>query len=88
MRNAISFAILCMMATTNTHILLLFVALWASLFAALWLKSDFGANDYIGGALIVGACLATALKREDFKMFFGDGDEERDSGGVNGGSFE
>ena len=27
--------------------------LWAALFAALWLKDDFGANDYIGGALIV-----------------------------------
>ena len=77
-----------MMTTTNLHsCLLLFVALWASLFAALWLKSDFGANDYIGGALIVGACLATALKREDFKIFFGDGDEENVNGS-GGGSFD
>ena len=52
--------------------------LWAAVFAALWLKSEFGANDYIGGALIVGACLATSLQKDDFKGFFelfGDGDD-------------
>ncbi len=43
--------------------------LWAALFAALWLSEDFGANDYIGGALIVGACLATSSKKDDFAKF-------------------
>jgi drug/metabolite transporter (DMT)-like permease len=46
--------------------------LWAALFAALWLSEDFGADDYIGGTLIVMACLSTSLPRSAFKMFLGD----------------
>ena len=52
--------------TAEVSIILATDPLWASLFAALWLGEDFRANDYVGGALIVGACLATALTREDF----------------------
>eukprot|EP00618_Florenciella_parvula_P028648 CAMPEP_0119522826 /NCGR_PEP_ID=MMETSP1344-20130328/38008_1 /TAXON_ID=236787 /ORGANISM="Florenciella parvula, Strain CCMP2471" /LENGTH=56 /DNA_ID=CAMNT_0007560885 /DNA_START=105 /DNA_END=275 /DNA_ORIENTATION=- len=37
-----------------------------ALFAALILHDDFGLNDYVGGALIVCACLATSLKPEAF----------------------
>ena len=40
--------------------------LWAALFAALILSESFGINDYVGGALIVLACLANTLKPSDF----------------------
>ena len=64
------------MKSAEASVILATEPLWASLFAALWLKSDFGLNDYIGGALIVGACLATSLKKDDFKDFFGDANED------------
>lgn len=67
------------MKSAEASVILATEPLWASLFAALWLKEDFGANDYIGGALIVGACLATALKKDDFKGF-GDFFSSDDSG--------
>ena len=50
--------------------------MWAALFAALFLGESFGANDYIGGALIVMACLATALKPKDFEALLGSKDME------------
>lgn len=53
--------------------------LWAALFAALWLSEDFGANDYIGGSLIVLACLANTLKPSDFNRFLGDNQEDKPS---------
>lgn len=80
------------MKSAEASVILATEPLWASLFAALWLKEDFGANDYIGGALIVGACLATSLKREDFEFLFGgdggdnDGDDRK--GMETEGSFE
>lgn len=46
--------------------------LWAALFAALLLSESFGANDFIGGALIVLACLANTLKPSDFSRFWAD----------------
>jgi drug/metabolite transporter (DMT)-like permease len=58
------------MKSAEASVILATEPLFASLFAALWLKSNFGANDYIGGALIVAACLATALKRDDFDGIF------------------
>lgn len=67
------------MKSAEASVILATEPLWASLFAALWLQEDFGANDYIGGALIVGACLATALKKDDFRGFgdfFDDGNDE------------
>lgn len=78
------------MKSAEASVILATEPLWASLFAALWLNQDFGANDYIGGALIVGACLATALKRDDFQVFgdfFGD-DNDEDTSKLEGGSFE
>ena len=66
------------MKSAEASVILATEPLWAALFAALWLSTDFGANDYIGGALIVAACLATALQKEDFKGFFemfGDGED-------------
>lgn len=69
------------MKSAEASVILATEPLWASLFAALWLKEDFGANDYIGGALIVGACLATALKKEDFAAIVGDGNTEEEKEG-------
>lgn len=66
------------MKSAEASVILATEPLWAALFAALWLSTDFGANDYIGGALIVAACLATALQKDDFKGFFellGDGSD-------------
>ena len=68
------------MKSAEASVILATEPLWAALFAAIWLSSEFGANDYIGGALIVGACLATSLQKDDFKGFFdllgGDDDNE------------
>jgi len=68
------------MKSAEASVILATEPLWAALFAALWLSTDFGANDYIGGALIVAACLATALQKDNFNGFFellgdGGGDE-------------
>merc|ERR1719253_245057 len=80
------------MKSAEASVILATEPLWASLFAALWLKEDFGANDYIGGALIVGACLATALKKDDFKGFgdfFNGGNDDEDTDTIEAeGSFE
>lgn len=57
-------------SSAEASVILATEPLWAALFAAMWLSEDFGANDYIGGALIVGACLATSLKKEDFAKFY------------------
>jgi drug/metabolite transporter (DMT)-like permease len=70
------------MKSAEASVILATEPLWASLFAALWLNENFGANDYIGGALIVGACLATALKRDDFKFLLGDGDDDEGTTGA------
>jgi len=48
--------------------------LWAAVFAALLLSENFGANDYIGGTLIVLACLANSLKPSDFSQFWEESD--------------
>ena len=69
------------MKSAEASVILATEPLWASLFAALWLNESFGANDYIGGALIVGACLATALKRDDFKFLLGDEDDDKGTTG-------
>jgi drug/metabolite transporter (DMT)-like permease len=45
--------------------------MWAALFAAGLLGESFGMNDYVGGALIVMACLANTLKPADFHKVFG-----------------
>jgi drug/metabolite transporter (DMT)-like permease len=54
--------------------------LWAALFAALWLSEDFGADDYIGGTLIVMACLSTSLPRSAFDRFLGPAKSGRTEG--------
>jgi drug/metabolite transporter (DMT)-like permease len=59
-------------ASAEASVILATEPLFAALFAALWLNESFGLNDYVGGALIILACLATALKPEDFSKFFDD----------------
>jgi len=56
--------------SAEASVLLATEPLWAALFAALWLQSDFGLNDYIGGALIVLACVANTLKPSDILNIF------------------
>ena len=70
------------MSSAEASVILATEPLWAALFAALWLSEDFGADDYIGGALIVAACMATALKREDFNFLLGD-DKQSSTSTVN-----
>jgi drug/metabolite transporter (DMT)-like permease len=63
-------------ASAEASVILATEPLWAALFAALWLSESFGINDYVGGALIVAACLANALKPSDFSSFLNVPDEE------------
>lgn len=59
-------------ASAEASVILATEPLWAALFAALWLSENFGLNDYVGGALIVMACLANSLKPQDFSRFLGE----------------
>jgi len=80
------------MKSAEASVILATEPLFASLFAALLLHSQFGINDYVGGTFIVAACLATALKRDDFKFLLGEaeGKEERKQimNGDEEGTFE
>jgi drug/metabolite transporter (DMT)-like permease len=58
------------MSSAEASVILATEPLWAALFAAILLHEQFGANDYIGGVLIVAACLAQTLKPSDFSKFF------------------
>jgi drug/metabolite transporter (DMT)-like permease len=75
-------------ASAEASVILATEPLWAALFAALWLSESFGVNDYVGGALIVMACLANSLKPADFAGVLGtigsDGSsiEEQESDGL------
>ena len=48
--------------------------LWAALFAGLFIGEALGPNDALGGALLVGACLANALKPDDLRSVLGMGE--------------
>ena len=43
--------------------------LWASLFAALFFQEQFGTNDYIGGLLMISACLVNTWRPSDVRGF-------------------
>ena len=64
---------------SEASVLLASEPLWAALLAAsVFQVSDFGANDYIGGACILMACLANAvLKPSDFHGLWGNGHESQ-----------
>jgi len=61
-------------SSAEASVILATEPLWAALFAALLLSENFGANDFIGGSLIVVACLANTLKPEDFSRFWAEAD--------------
>mmetsp|Transcript_350 Transcript_350/g.436 ORF Transcript_350/g.436 Transcript_350/m.436 type:complete len:117 (+) Transcript_350:3-353(+) len=52
--------------------------LWAALFASLMFHESFGANDVVGGCLIVMACLANTLKPSYFHSVFGYDNNDND----------
>jgi len=58
---------------SEASVLLASEPLWAAILAAtVFHQSEFGANDYVGGACILLACLANAvLKPEDFQWLLG-----------------
>ncbi|CAM9144409.1 unnamed protein product [Heterosigma akashiwo] len=58
------------MSSVEASVILATEPLWAAFFAALLLHENFGVNDYVGGALIVLACLANTLKPSDFGQLF------------------
>jgi len=65
-------------SSAEASVILATEPLFAALFSAVLLSESFGANDYIGGALIVGACFATALKPSDFEPLFGGKEKNSD----------
>lgn len=58
-------------SSAEASVILATEPLFAALFSVVLLAETFGANDYVGGALIVAACFATALKSSDFDSIFG-----------------
>ena len=52
--------------SAEASVLLATEPLWAAVFASAILHETFGINDFVGGALIVMACLANTLKPTDF----------------------
>lgn len=59
------------MSSAEASVILATEPLWAALFAALLLKETFGPNDYVGGLLIIAACLANTLKPEQLRGLVG-----------------
>lgn len=68
--------------SAEAAVLLATEPLWASLFAALGCGERFGANDYVGGGLVVAACLVNALTPDDVRGLLGE------RGGAGDGSEE
>jgi len=53
--------------STEAMVILSTEPLWAAGFASILLGESFGWNDYLGGALIVSACLVNCLTQSDFQ---------------------
>mmetsp|Transcript_24243 Transcript_24243/g.34689 ORF Transcript_24243/g.34689 Transcript_24243/m.34689 type:complete len:453 (+) Transcript_24243:114-1472(+) len=58
--------------SSEASVILATEPLWASLFAAILLQEQFGTNDYIGGALMISACLVNTLQPSFFNDIIGD----------------
>lgn len=56
--------------SSEASVILATEPLWASLFAAILFHEQFGTSDYIGGALMISACLVNTLKPSDIHAFF------------------
>ena len=61
--------------SSEASVILATEPLWASLFAAMVYHEQFGTSDYVGGILMIGACLVNTLKPSDFEKFMGGGKE-------------
>ncbi len=71
--------------SSEASVILATEPLWASLFAAILMQEQFGANDYIGGVLMISACLVNTLKPSFFHEVLGiDEGEEKTSGNLQG----
>lgn len=57
-------------SSSQASVLLATEPFWAALFAALLLGEGLGGNDFAGGALIVGACIANSQDAEQMRRLF------------------
>eukprot|EP00956_Cyclotella_meneghiniana_P034739 scaffold107925_cov43-Cyclotella_meneghiniana.AAC.2 len=64
--------------SSEASVILATEPLWASLFAALLFNEQFGTSDYIGGILLISACLVNTLKPSDFQNIFVRSPESQD----------
>ncbi|KAL7469368.1 hypothetical protein ACHAXS_012254, partial [Conticribra weissflogii] len=69
--------------SSEASVILATEPLWASVFAAWWMKEEFGISDVVGGMLMIGACVVNTLKPEDLKRWIGggvavDGDDDEE----------
>jgi drug/metabolite transporter (DMT)-like permease len=62
--------------SSEASVILATEPLWASLFAALLFNEQFGTSDYIGGLLMISACLVNTLKPSDFRVLLGSSDSQ------------
>jgi drug/metabolite transporter (DMT)-like permease len=62
--------------SSEASVILATEPLWASLFAAILFSEHFGTSDYIGGVLMISACLVNTLKPSAFEIFIGSSDSE------------
>ena len=73
----VEISVLSRVPSSEASVILATEPLWASLFAALLFSENFGASDYVGGFLMISACLVNTLKPSDFKIgLFGSSDQE------------
>lgn len=56
----------------EASVILVTEPLWAALFATFAFSESFGANDYVGGALTIAACLANTLQPVNVRRLLGD----------------
>ena len=56
--------------SSEASVILATEPLWASLLAALMFHEHFGTNDYIGGVLMISACLVNTLKPADINGLY------------------
>jgi len=59
------------MSSSEAAVILATEPLWAALFASLYIGETLGPQDIVGGALIVVACLTTAVKAETLQNLLG-----------------
>ena len=64
------------LASSEASVLLATEPLWAALFASLYIGESLGPIDAVGGALLVGACVANAIKPEALRGLMGIEDDE------------